>query len=62
MVRLATIDACDDAGADADFVKQFLEAQFFSPHASDDPTTPLTITARFHKSIALTAFFPKVQR
>ena len=47
------VEACDDPAADDKFLKQFLGALVYSPHAADDFAMPLVITARFDKSIAM---------
>ncbi len=45
------VAACDSPVDDSLFLQQFLTGQLFSPHAMDDPSTPITISARIHESI-----------
>lgn len=45
------VAAGEDPAADAEFVRQFLRSELLAPHAANDPQTPLTISARFHRKI-----------
>ena len=49
------VEACDSPSTDDRFLKQLMQSVLYAPHASDDSQTPLTVSARFHRSIATEA-------
>jgi hypothetical protein len=49
------VEACDSQSTDDRFLSQFVQSVLYAPYDSDDSQTPLTVSARFHRSIATEA-------